>query len=69
MGLGLVYISIDAILAYFETGTISFQLKPTLPRFYGNEALMMTAVQLIVGLIFVLLGYTYVRKDYKAPKA
>ena len=58
----IIYSSIDNIIAYYETGKISFQLKSSLPRFYGNEALMMNIVNVFVGLVFLIAGFTYLKK-------
>jgi len=58
----IIYFSLVSIIGYYETGEISFQLKNTLPKFYGNEALMMNMVNILVGLIFLIMGFRYVQK-------
>jgi uncharacterized membrane protein len=62
-GVGL-YFSILDIFIYFQTGEISFQLKPTMPRFFGKEALMMEVALSIVWLMIIFLGYTDIRKKW-----
>ena len=65
MGLGIagVSLSLHKIWIYFATEEISFQLKPMMPIYEGNEALMMTAVMAIVWIMIIVLGYTDIRKN------
>lgn len=59
----IIYFSLDNIIGYYDTGEISFQLKNTLPKFYGNEAFMMNSVNVLVGLLFLIMGFRYVQKN------
>ena len=62
IGIIMLYSSVNSILDYYTTGKITFQLKPTLPRFYGEEALVMQIAKIFLGLIFIILSFTYYRK-------
>lgn len=66
LGSIIIYSYFDAILDYFTTGKITFQLKPTLPRFYGEEALMMQIANIFLGFIFIIVSFTYYRKIFTA---
>jgi len=64
IGIIIIYFSVDSILDYYTTGKITFQLKPTLPRFYGKEALMMQIANIFLGLVFIIVSFTYYRKIF-----
>jgi divalent metal cation (Fe/Co/Zn/Cd) transporter len=64
LGASAIYSSVDSIIDYYNTGKITFQMKPTLPRFYGEEALMMQVANIFIGLVFIIASITYYRKKF-----
>ena len=64
LGASAIYSSVDSIINYYHTGTITFQMKTTFPRFYGDEALMMQIANIFLGLVFIIASITYYRRKF-----